>query len=90
MSHLARFAAGAIAGIIAMKLIKEKSAKEALEKAQDKLREATVSGLQTIESASARAREHLTEKTDPTAKKAGARHQADKRRKIQTDKESSS
>jgi len=59
MLHFIRFAAGVITGVVAMQLIKNKSTRTALEKTQDRLREVTVSSLQAIENASARARTQL-------------------------------
>jgi len=59
MFPLIRFAAGVVTGIVAMQLIKHKSTKETLEKARGQLRGATVSGLEAIESASAKARAKL-------------------------------
>ena len=71
MLHLIRFAAGVATGIFAMQLLKSKSTKktlkkagqttkETLEMAQDKLRDAAVTSLESIESASAKARAKLT------------------------------
>jgi len=75
MLHLVRFAAGLATGIFAMTLIQNKSTKDTLkkagratketvEKAQDKLRGATVTSLEAIESASAKARTQLTQEKD--------------------------
>lgn len=74
MWHLAPFAAGVIAGAVALRLLKAGKTGTGLEKAQDRLRDATVSGLQAIESASARTRARLGERADgaEAATEAGA------------------
>lgn len=59
MINLTRFAAGIATGVIAMQLLKNKSAKETLEKTKDKLRDATVTSLEVIESTSAQLRSKL-------------------------------
>lgn len=59
MFHLLPFAAGLLAGAAAIKLIRDDKAKSGLEKAQDRLREATVSSLTAIEQSSARLRGRL-------------------------------
>jgi uncharacterized membrane-anchored protein YhcB (DUF1043 family) len=94
MLHLVRFAAGVVTGIVAMQLLKDKSTqdtlkkagtstKKTLEKAQDKLRDATVSSLEAIESASAKARTQLTREEKAATKKVSAR----KHEKIKPDQE---
>lgn len=64
MWHLAPFAAGVIMGAAALRLFRSGKTGAGLEKAQDRLRDATVSGLQAIENASARARARLGEHAD--------------------------
>ncbi|SEP69167.1 hypothetical protein SAMN05421693_103114 [Ectothiorhodospira magna] len=59
MYHLIPFAAGAVVGALAVRLLRTKTTQQGLEKAQDTLREATVSSLSSIENASARARKRL-------------------------------
>lgn len=59
MFHLLRFVAGVLTGMVAMSLIKSKQAKAGLEKAEDTLREAAVTTLEAVETASAKARTHL-------------------------------
>lgn len=59
MFPLLPFAAGVLAGAVALRLMKADKAKAGLEKAQDRLRDATVSSLEAIEQASARARQRL-------------------------------
>ena len=49
-----------LTGAVALRLIKTDKTKAGLDKAQDKLRDATVSSLEAIEHASARARKRLT------------------------------
>lgn len=65
------------------------STKETLEKAQDKLRDATVSSLEAIENASAKARAKLTsDKEDKvTPKKIAARKHPGKHAKTESDQE---
>ncbi|HAY09946.1 MAG TPA: hypothetical protein DCY18_08440 [Thauera sp.] len=60
MFPLFPFVAGVLTGAVALRLIKTDKTKAGLEKAQDKLRGATVSSLEAIESASARVRQRLT------------------------------
>ena len=72
MFHLLPFAAGLLAGAAAVKLIREDKAKAGLDKAQDRLREATVSGLSAIEQSSARLRSRLASETATTASDAVA------------------
>lgn len=93
MFHFIRFAAGVLTGAAAMALIKSKKTKAGLEKAEDKLRDAAVSTLRTVEKASAKAREHLAsdeehssetepkESKDTSRKRAGS---ASKREKSDT------
>ncbi|WP_200175093.1 hypothetical protein [Ectothiorhodospira shaposhnikovii] len=59
MYHLIPFAAGAVVGALAVRLLRTDKTRQGLEKAQDSLREATVSSLSSIEHASARARKRL-------------------------------
>ncbi|AVR89741.1 hypothetical protein [Thauera aromatica] len=59
MFPLFPFAAGVLAGAVALRLLKNERTRSGLEKAQDRLRGATVSSLEAIEHASARAREKL-------------------------------
>lgn len=59
MFPLLPFAAGLLTGVAAIKLIRNDKAKKQLDKAQDRLREATVSGLATLEHSSARLRDKL-------------------------------
>jgi hypothetical protein len=63
MLHFIRFAVGVVTGIAATQLLKNKTAKASLEKAEDWLRDATISSLQAIEKASAKARAQLA--SDP-------------------------
>ena len=60
MFPLFPFVAGVLTGAVALRLIKTDKTKAWLDKAQDKLRDATVSSLEAIEHASARARKRLT------------------------------
>ena len=60
MVPLFPFVAGVLTGAVALRLIKTDKTKAGLDKAQDKLRDATVSSLEAIEHASARARKRLT------------------------------
>ncbi|NUQ50426.1 MAG: hypothetical protein HUU27_10990, partial [Phycisphaerae bacterium] len=60
MFPLLPFVAGVLTGAVALRLIKTDRTKSGLDKAQDKLRDATVSSLEAIEHASARARMRLT------------------------------
>ena len=93
MFHLIRFTAGVLTGIAVMKLIQSKSTKETLEKAQDKVRDATVSGLEAIENASAKARAKLEadeEESKAAPKKAASRKHSSKHEKTESDQESAS
>lgn len=71
MYPLLPFAAGMLAGAVVLRLLKTDTTKAGLAKAQRGLRDATVSSLETIENASARARVRLTapapEAAEPTA-----------------------
>ena len=60
MFPLFPFVAGVLTGAVALRLIKTDKTKAGLDKAQDKLRDATVASLEAIEHASARARKRLT------------------------------
>ena len=60
MFPLFPFVAGVLTGAVALRLIKTDKTKAGLDKAQDNLRDATVSSLEAIEHASARARKRLT------------------------------
>jgi hypothetical protein len=53
------FAAGMVTGAVAIKLLRTDSTRVGLDKAQEKLRNATVSGLAAIEGGSAAFRERL-------------------------------
>jgi hypothetical protein len=53
------FAAGLVAGAVAVHLLRGEKAKGRLDKAQDRLREAAVSGLGTIELSMARLRDKI-------------------------------
>lgn len=62
MIPLLPFAAGLLVGITAVKLAKNDKTKASLDKAQEKIREATVSGLTAIERSSAKLRTKMEEK----------------------------
>ncbi|MFC0712002.1 hypothetical protein [Azorhizophilus paspali] len=64
MFHIIPFAVGVATGAALLKLLKSDKTQEGLDKAQGDLREATVSSLQAIERASARARARLGEKAE--------------------------
>jgi hypothetical protein len=90
MLHLARFAAGVITGIVAMKLIQSKSTKKTLEKAQDKLRDAKTSTVQALKNAQTKIRSQSTSNTEEASKppkNPSARKQAAKSQKAESDKE---
>jgi len=70
MFPLFPFAAGVLAGAVALRLLKNERTRSGLEKAQDRLRGATVSSLEAIEHASARAREKLAAAPAETAETA--------------------
>lgn len=70
MFPLFPFVAGVLTGAVALRLLKTDKSKAGLEKAQDKLRDATVSSLEAIENASARARKRLA--TPEAAEKVAA------------------
>lgn len=59
MFPLFPFAAGLLAGVAAVRLARSEKAQKRLDKAQERLREATVSSLSSIEQSSARLREKL-------------------------------
>lgn len=59
MFHIIPFAVGVVTGAALLKLFKSEKTQEGLDKAQDGLRGATVSSLEAIENASARARARL-------------------------------
>ena len=59
MSQILPFTLGVAVGAALLRLLKHERARDGLHKAQGKLREATVSGLDAIEKASARARSRL-------------------------------
>ncbi len=59
MLPLIPFAAGLITGAVAVRLLKTGKARAGLDKAQQRVREATASSLAAIENASARARSKL-------------------------------
>ena len=59
MSQILPFTLGVAVGAALLRLLKNDRARDGLHKAQGKLREATVSGLDAIEKASARARTRL-------------------------------
>lgn len=60
------FAAGVLTGMVGLRLLRTDKTKAGLEKAQESLRNATVSSLASIEQASARARERLQTVTEPS------------------------
>lgn len=68
MFPLLPFAVGIVTGAAAIRLLKNEKARKQLDKAQDRLREATVSSLNVIEHSSAR----LRTKLDPVADAAPA------------------
>ena len=59
MFPLLPFVAGVVTGAVALRLLRTDKTRGSLEKAQDSLRSATVSSLEAIENASARARQRL-------------------------------
>ncbi|MFB8829161.1 hypothetical protein ACE0DR_06710 [Azotobacter sp. CWF10] len=59
MFHIIPFAVGVVTGAVILKLFKSDKTQEGLDKAQGGLRGATVSSLEAIENASARARARL-------------------------------
>ncbi|GAB3375538.1 hypothetical protein [Azotobacter armeniacus] len=67
MFHIIPFAVGIVTGAVVLKLFKSDKTQEGLEKAQGSLRGATVSSLEAIESASARARARLGGKEGASA-----------------------
>jgi len=60
MFPLLPFVAGMAAGAVVVKLLRSDSARAGLDKAQDKIRQATVSSLAAIENSSAAMRERLS------------------------------
>lgn len=84
MFPLFPFVAGVLTGAVALRLVKTDKTRAGLEKAQDKLRDATVSSLEVIESASARARKRLTaagaEEAAPPAEAAAPARPAPRKR----------
>ena len=64
MFHLLPFAVGLLAGAAAVRLIRDDKTRDGLEKAQERLREATVSSLSAIEQSSARLRDRLVSAPD--------------------------
>jgi len=76
MFHLIPFAVGVVAGAVVLQLIRTDKTKQGLEKAQGKLRGATVSSLEAIEGASARARARLAEKQEVAPEEAAAGEEA--------------
>lgn len=65
MFPLLPFAVGLLTGAAGVRLLRNDSAKEQLAKAQERLREATVSGLNAIENSSARLRTRLDQTAEP-------------------------
>ena len=65
MFPLLPFAVGLLTGAVAVKLVRNEKAKKQLDKAQEMLREATVSSLNSIEKSSSRLRDKL--QTAPAA-----------------------
>ncbi len=59
MFPLLPFAVGLLTGAVAVKLVRNEKAKKQLDKAQEMLREATVSSLNSIEKSSSRLRDKL-------------------------------
>lgn len=64
------FAVGVVTGAVVLKLFRSDKTQEGLEKAQGGLRDATVSSLQAIENASARARSRLAGKREAAPEEA--------------------
>lgn len=64
MLPLIPFAAGILTGVVAIKLARNEKAKKHLENAQERLQNATVSGLSAIEQSSARLRNRLQAPVD--------------------------
>lgn len=61
MLPLIPFAAGLLTGVVALRLFKSDKSKAALDKAQEHVRDATVSSLDAVSNASSRMRDSLTE-----------------------------
>ena len=84
MFPLLPFAVGLLTGAAGIRLLRNEKAKKQLDKAQDRLREATVSSLTAIESSSARLRTRLdqpAEATPPAAPAKAPRKRAAPRQK---------
>ena len=84
MFPLLPFAVGLLTGAAGIRLLRNEKAKKQLDKAQDRLREATVSSLTAIESSSARLRTRLdqpAEATPPAAPAKAPRRRAAPRQK---------
>lgn len=84
MFPLLPFAVGLLTGAAGIRLLRNEKAKKQLDKAQDRLREATVSSLTAIESSSARLRTRLDQPaaaTPPTAPAKAPRKPAAPRKK---------
>jgi len=87
MFPLLPFAVGLLTGAAGIRLLRNEKAKKQLDKAQDRLREATVSSLTAIESSSARLRTRLdqpaaaTPPTPPAAPAKAPRKRAAPRQK---------
>ncbi|TJZ79182.1 hypothetical protein [Chitiniphilus eburneus] len=64
------FVAGLLAGVAAVRLVRNKQTKAGLDQAQTRLRQATVTGLGAIEASSARLREKLAVVEVPEAPEA--------------------
>ena len=64
MFPLLPFAVGLLTGAASIRLLRNEKAKKQLDKAQDRLREATVSSLNAIETSSARLRTRLDQTSD--------------------------
>ena len=77
MFPLLPFAVGLLTGAVAVKLVRNEKAKKQLDKAQEMLREATVSSLNSIEKSSSRLRDKL--QTAPAAEQLPAAKPAAKR-----------
>ena len=65
MFPLLPFAVGLLTGAAGIRLLRNEKAKKQLDKAQDRLREATVSSLNAIETSSARLRTRLDQTAEP-------------------------
>ena len=67
MFPLFPFALGLVTGVVALRLLKSDAPQVGLTKAQERLRKATVSGLEAIEGASRGARERLSHAAEEPA-----------------------